>query len=632
MAKKLKLQNVIDRCNDIFDNKYDYSQSVFVNTRTPMDIICPIHGKFSMPPKRHLNGQGCPECGKEYARNWRKGNWKHFVNRLNELYPNQFTTPNIENLYENEKSVVDVVCKNCGYTYHLSSNYFLSDKFNGCKECKFYYTFEELSSKNMTDNEMVYFEGKKDYRTDKVKLICEEHGEYDVSVSTILQGKGKCSKCNGHSRLLTQEEAFKRLKEKYGDSIIPLTSYIKSNIPITFQCSNGHTFERTFGGAMYTKLYSPCPFCTKIDLSKKRTKTKDEFIEDAIKVYGKDKYDFTESEYINSSNSITIKCNECGRYFTIEANSFLQGHGCPYHNYTSSIMEKELATLIKSYGYVCLTNCRNILPSGKELDIYIPQLKIAFEFDGLYWHNELNKDSNYHLNKTIECEAQGIRLFHIFEDEWINKKDIIISIINNLFCHDQIKIHARKCTINEIDEKTANTFLKENHLQGVCGSTFKYGLIYKNELISLMTFGPSRHFIGNNSHQFELLRFCTKKGVIVNGGASKLFKYFITKHNPSSVVSYADRRWSQGKLYYKLGFKLYNKSKPNYFYVIGNERKNRFLYRKSELIRKYNCPNEISEHDFCLSKKWYRIYDCGCLCYEWTKSDLENKPQFGKIK
>jgi hypothetical protein len=132
-----------------------------------------------------------------------------------------------------------------------------------------------------------------------------------------------------------------------------------------------------------------------------------------------------------------------------------------------------------------------------------------------------------------------------------------------------------------------------------------------------MTFGPSRQFVGNGNTQWELLRFCNKLNTNVIGGASKLFKHFITEYAPKEIVSYADRRWSNGNLYDKLGFTKYNESKPNYYYIINRRRLYRFNLRKSVLIKKFNCPPEMTEHEICLSQQWYRIYDCGCLCYKW---------------
>lgn len=221
-----------------------------------------------------------------------------------------------------------------------------------------------------------------------------------------------------------------------------------------------------------------------------------------------------------------------------------------------------------------------------ELDIYIPDKQLAIEFDGIFWHNEINKPVDYHLNKTEECKKKGIRLIHIFEDEWIEKPNIWKSMLNNLLGSNENRIFARKCEIKEVSMEDSKTFLEENHLQGYCHSQIRYGLYYNNKLVSLMTFGKTRHFIGNSSHQFELLRFCNKLNTSVIGAASRLFKYFIKTVKPNNIVSYADKRWSNGNLYEKLRFHKYNESKPNYYYVIGNRRKNRFNFRKSILVKK----------------------------------------------
>ena len=118
---------------------------------------------------------------------------------------------------------------------------------------------------------------------------------------------------------------------------------------------------------------------------------------------------------------------------------------------------------------------------------------------------------------------------------------------------------------------------------------------------------------------YELLRFANKLNCSVCGSASKMLKYFIKTYNPNKIISYADRRWSNGKIYETMGFKLSHESRPSYFYVFGDTRKNRFGFRKDVLIKKYGCKPEQTEHEFCLSKKWYRIYDCGAKVYIWTR-------------
>ena len=211
---------------------------------------------------------------------------------------------------------------------------------------------------------------------------------------------------------------------------------------------------------------------------------------------------------------------------------------------------------------------------------------------------------------------KGIQLVHIFEDEWIYKKDIVKSRILNLLGKSD-RIYARKCEIRNVSPSTARSFLDDNHIQGFCSSAYRYGLYYNGELVSLMTFGNKRKNLGSKSinGHYELLRFCNKLNTTVIGGASRLFKHFIKEVKPIEIVSYADRRWSNGNLYEKLGFTLTHKSQPSYFYVINDKRENRFKYRKDALVKE-GYDKDKTEHQIMLERGIYRIYDCGCLVYD----------------
>ncbi|MCK9415670.1 hypothetical protein M0Q97_03305 [Candidatus Dojkabacteria bacterium] len=284
----------------------------------------------------------------------------------------------------------------------------------------------------------------------------------------------------------------------------------------------------------------------------------------------------------------------------------------------TSLSENEFLELFKDIKY--MHNDRNII-KPLELDVYIPELKIAFEFNGLYWHNELNKEKNYHLNKTELCEQQGIQLIHIYEDDWLYKQNIVKSIINNKLGKCE-RIFARKCEIKEIiDNNLVRLFLEDNHIQGFVGSKVKIGLFYNNELISLMTFGNRRIAMGKkstNEGEYELLRFCNKLNINVVGGASKLFKYFIKNYNPTEITTYADRSFSQGKLYETLGFDFIEKTDPNYYYIIDGIRHHRFNFRKDKLIKDGFDPNK-TEHQIMLDRKLYRIFDSGNLKFVYKK-------------
>jgi len=249
---------------------------------------------------------------------------------------------------------------------------------------------------------------------------------------------------------------------------------------------------------------------------------------------------------------------------------------------------------------------------GKELDIYIPDLKLAIEYNGLYWHNELYKSKIYHKEKTEMCEKNDIQLLHIWEDDLNYRPDIIKSTLLNKL-NKSNKIYARKCILKEIkDNSIVRDFLFENHIQGFVGSNVKLGLYYNNELVSLMTFGKTRKHMGNTSieGEYEMIRFCNKKVTSVIGGASKLLKYFIRNYNPHKIITYADRSYSKGNLYTKIGFTFEHDTEPNYYYVSRDVRKSRFNYRKDVLVSE-GYDSDKSEHEIMLERNIYRIYDAG---------------------
>lgn len=279
---------------------------------------------------------------------------------------------------------------------------------------------------------------------------------------------------------------------------------------------------------------------------------------------------------------------------------------------SGSDAEKSILNFIKSnYSKSILENCRNVI-SG-EIDIYLPDDKLAFEYNGVFWHSDEFKNSSYHINKTKECDKNGIKLIHIWEDDWKYKNDIVRSRILNLIGGSK-KIWARSCVIREVSVVDSQDFLDKNHIQGGCISKIRIGLYHKDKLVSLMTFGPLRKSLGQNSKEshYELIRFCNEIGLTVVGGASKIFNYFLNKYIPISVVSYADRCWSSGSLYHRLGFTFCGETKPNYYWIINGIRKNRFNYRKDVLVRG-GFDSKLSEHEIMKSRGYNKIWDSGSL-------------------
>jgi hypothetical protein len=136
-----------------------------------------------------------------------------------------------------------------------------------------------------------------------------------------------------------------------------------------------------------------------------------------------------------------------------------------------------------------------------------------------------------------------------------------------------------------------------------------------------MTFGSLRKSLGQKSinNVYELLRFCNKKNTSVVGGASRLFKYFLSKNEVDSVVSYSDSSRGFGNLYKELGFKFIHDSVPNYYYIIEGVRKHRFNFRKDKLVKEGSDPNK-TEIEIMSDRGIYRIFDCGSK--KWVFENL----------
>jgi very-short-patch-repair endonuclease len=269
---------------------------------------------------------------------------------------------------------------------------------------------------------------------------------------------------------------------------------------------------------------------------------------------------------------------------------------------------------------------RTILPSRLELDIVLPAHKVAIEFDGLYWHGELcGKDRKYHISKTNEAESVGYRLFHIFEDEWNTKPNLIIDRILSAINQQPLKrVYARKCTVEIISSKETKLFMNEYHLQGHGPTKWSVGLRSPDgELLQVMTLSKpnaSHGAVKNSTGVYELNRLCTRHGVSVIGGASKLLSYVKTQFTEiRRIVSYADRRYSVvgNNVYEQLGFTLTKFVPPTYWYVQRGTaiKHHRFNFTKRRTVELGGNPLS-TEWENMQMLGYDRIWDCGRLRYE----------------
>ena len=288
--------------------------------------------------------------------------------------------------------------------------------------------------------------------------------------------------------------------------------------------------------------------------------------------------------------------------------------------WASSSMERQVSQFIaQHYHGEIIVNDRSLL-GNQEIDIWIPGLNLAIECNGTYWHCESQgRGHDYHLNKTQQCQQKHISLLHIWENDWILRRDIVESMLMYRLGACQ-PLAARKLTTVELSTKQCQLFMEQNHLQGwAIGAKVCIGLVDQTGSVrSAMALGRDRF---GKTHAWELLRFASSLCYAIPGAASKLLTHFISTHSPEKIVSYSDRASTTGGVYQKLGFVLDHCSRPNYRYTQDYMKfysRNRFQkHRLSSLLE--NFDRNLSEWQNMKNNGWDRLWDCGNAVYVWTR-------------
>lgn len=287
---------------------------------------------------------------------------------------------------------------------------------------------------------------------------------------------------------------------------------------------------------------------------------------------------------------------------------------------TISNIENELRVFIEStYDGQVVYNDRTVL-NGHELDVYLPDAKLAIEMNGDLWHSSasITKDKLYHQSKTIQCAKQGIQLIHIFEHEWNNKltrekiKEVIKSALG--ISDDKEIIYARNLVIKEISQLESDEILNRYHIQNSCKSHIRIGAYFKDKIIGVITFGKPRF---NSDYTYEIYRLCWDAHYIVAGGLERLFSYFKSNYEFESVITYVDISKFTGNSYAKIGFKADESciTTPNYVWYGLRHRDilTRYETQKHKLKELGFIQDNETEEE-CMERMMYvKIYDSGNL-------------------
>lgn len=344
------------------------------------------------------------------------------------------------------------------------------------------------------------------------------------------------------------------------------------------------------------------------------------------------------STYLSGAKPLTSKdefiCDK-GHLYLQRVLDHLEGHGCPtcaaQKVDSVSSYEKRISEWLNFIGIEHVCSCRTEVKSdvgrNLELDIYIPEYKIAIEVNGIYYHshehmliskayNALGGKHNYHLMKTQACRDKGIQLIHLFEDDLRDKWDLCLNLIKSKLSMrgcDKFKrkvIGARKCEIRKVEG--FREFFDNYHING-CGRGDCFGLFLNDKILSAIQVRRTPSNEDSTEGSFILDRYAVLFNYNVVGGIERLMKHAEKILNIKKWISYADITVSDGALYKRLCFELVSISNPDYRYIYKGRRVHKFNFR----IRRFKDDEELlfqegmTEQQLAELNRIPRIYDCG---------------------
>lgn len=544
----------------------------------------------------------CPLCGKEVLKRYdailRSGPYcGPCAKRVNvpEEETLRYLYPRVADMYDNS-----------------GKNRLSSDKIHSTANGEYYFKCPDCNNIFKKSLSNVVVADKKQYSMATGCPICAGH-EVRKGYNDITSGKNPLAL------------KYWDYDKNSADGLNPEEVSYKSNNKAWFKCGEGHSFYRSIHKLFETRedAYGKgCPICSgrKVsvgvnDLESARPDLLDRWDYERNRELGINPTDVT----VGSNKSIWVKCKICGESYKTEVQYFTGDmviccENCRKRNY--SIAEKELVQYIRDLGFTVEEEVR--IAGNYSVDMVIREKGIAIDYNGLYWHSERYRDSWYHKWKIDLCkEETGLELYYIWEDDYKNKREIVLSWVRNLLgVSNSKKVNARDCIIDEtILGNEGEAFLNGYHIQGSAGAMCRYlGLRTSDgELVALMGYIY-------NTDGVNIVRYCTSCNV--RGGFSKLLshlEYMSREEGYDTVYTFSDNSISRGGLYKSCGFTVSKELKPDYSYLAKGERVHKFNYRK---VRFKKDPmlfydEDMTERELAEINGLERVYDSGKI--RWVK-------------
>lgn len=516
--------------------------------------------------------------------------------------------------YTGRHGKIEIVCPEHGSFWQRYGDHVRGKRCPECASEEARFSIEQFVQRAESVHGNKYDYSNVRYVNNKMHVLigCPEHGLFKQTPRNHFEGQG-CPAC-GREKLSsaqrdTKDAFIAKAREVHGDRYdYSRVQYVSSRRYITILCTEHGPFEQ------HPKSHLSghgCPACGREEAGSANRDTKETFIAKS-RIAHSDIYDYSKVHYAGSKTPVTVICPEHGP-FEQAPESHTRGHGCPACGNILSRFEQELADYIRSLGFEVIQNDRKLI-APKELDIVVPERKLAIEYNGLYWHSQNlgGKDKKYHLDKTLAAKAAGYRLIHVWEDDDL---EVAKSLIAHALGASQLPtVYARKCKIQEIDGGTAKGFLKAHHPQGYAYATTHLGTFHKGTLVAVTSFGrPFR----SKLYEHELKRHATCARVV--GGLGKVVKHFDRRYMADGELlgSLCDLSRYDGRSYEAAGFKIDDTLPPDYTYVENGRRVHKSKYQKRSIKRLLpECYEEgWTETQMADAAGLLRIYDCGKARY-----------------
>lgn len=457
-------------------------------------------------------------------------------------------------------------------------------------------------------------------RGSKTKVLwkCENNHTWEASPAQRIRQKN-CPKCY-KEKILTLSETHPLLAEELthpeiGDSISK-----GSNKTVSWNCPQGHTWETSPKKRVQG---AGCCYCSgrKILVGFNDLKTTDPEISN----YWSDSNSLTPESYTRgSSKLVSWKCLKVESHPDWKArvdSLTLKNTGCPecaLEN-KSSKAEKELFNYIKSLlpGSKVYSSYRSLIKY--ELDIYIPDKKVAIEYNGVHWHSDNFVDKNYHYLKYIACKDKDVQLIQIWEDDWNRNPELVKRVLSKkIGVSQEENVYGRNSSLKLISKDEAEKFLVINHLQGFSSGSYYIGLYDKRNVDALLAVLVLKKEPGTNGNTLNIIRYAT--ALNVPGGFTKMLKFAEDKYKPDKFITFSDNTVSNGELYSNNGFILDKELAPDYMYLINGVRKHKFGFRKKAFSIREDLIFEENktEKELAQLNNISRIWDAGKI--RWVKN------------